>query len=72
MSQVLYGERSWNPPAQTVELTEERLRRGGRTTPLDELHLGATAEAYRRGYWREAAARSARSTGWPRAPGSSR
>ncbi|MFJ8444825.1 hypothetical protein [[Kitasatospora] papulosa] len=51
MSQVLYGERSWNPPAQTVELTEERLRRGGRTTPLDELNLGATAEAYRRGYW---------------------
>ncbi|WP_327329270.1 MULTISPECIES: hypothetical protein [unclassified Streptomyces] len=51
MSQVLYGERSWNPLAQTVELTEERLRRGGRTTPLDELNLGAMAEAYLRGHW---------------------
>ncbi|MDT0426432.1 hypothetical protein [Streptomyces salyersiae] len=51
MSRVLYGERSWNPLAQTVELTEERLRRGGRTTPLGELNLGAMAEAYRRGYW---------------------
>nr|WP_258310343.1 hypothetical protein [Streptomyces sp. FT05W] len=51
MSQVLYGERSWNPLAQTVELTEERLRRGGRTIPLDELNLGAMAEAYLRGHW---------------------
>ncbi|MEF9910830.1 hypothetical protein RJT17_11585 [Streptomyces sp. P5-A9] len=51
MSQVLYGERSWNPLAQTVELAEDRLRRGGRTTPLGELNLGAMAEAYRRGHW---------------------
>ncbi|WNI30194.1 hypothetical protein [Streptomyces sp. ITFR-6] len=51
MSQVLYGERSWNPLAQTVELTEEGLRRGGRTTPMGELNLGAMAEAYGRGCW---------------------
>ncbi|MEU8703574.1 hypothetical protein [Streptomyces sp. NPDC048565] len=51
MSQALYGERSWNPLAQTVELTDEHYRRGGRTTPLSELNLGAMAEAYRRGCW---------------------
>ncbi|MFD9902791.1 hypothetical protein [Streptomyces sp. NPDC059063] len=51
MSQVLYGERSWNPLARTVELTEDRLRRGGRTTPLSELNLGAMAEAFQRGCW---------------------
>ncbi|MEX0172298.1 hypothetical protein [Streptomyces sp. LMG1-1-1.1] len=51
MSQVLYGERSWNPLARTVELTEEQLRRGGRITPLTELNLGAMAEAYQRGTW---------------------
>ncbi|ROQ67230.1 hypothetical protein EDD93_1649 [Streptomyces sp. 840.1] len=51
MSQVLYGERTWNPLAQTVELTEGRLRRGGRNTPMGELNLAATAEAYLRGCW---------------------
>src|SRR5687768_4424581 len=51
MSQVLYGERSRNPLARTVELTEGGLRRGGRTTPVAELNLGAMAEAYLRGYW---------------------
>ncbi|WP_192918268.1 hypothetical protein [Streptomyces spectabilis] len=51
MSQVLYGERSWNPLARTVELTEDGLRRGGRSTPLSELSLGAMAEAYLRGRW---------------------
>ncbi|MCL6736125.1 hypothetical protein [Streptomyces neyagawaensis] len=51
MSEVLYSERSWNPLARTVELTEDLLRRGGRTTPLTELNLGAMAEAYHRGYW---------------------
>ncbi|MEW2489855.1 hypothetical protein [Streptomyces sp. NPDC048411] len=51
MSQVLYGERSWNPLARTVELTEDRLRRGGGTTPLSELNLGAMAEAFQRGCW---------------------
>ncbi|MFC9915179.1 hypothetical protein [Streptomyces sp. NPDC059862] len=51
MSQVLYGERSWNPLARTVELTEDGLRRGGRATPLNELNLAAMAEAYQRGYW---------------------
>ncbi|MBA8946494.1 hypothetical protein ACWDY7_15420 [Streptomyces calvus] len=51
MSQVLYGERSRNPLARTVELSEGRLRRGGRTTPLDELNLGAMADAYLRGCW---------------------
>ncbi|UUU30794.1 hypothetical protein JIX56_13240 [Streptomyces sp. CA-210063] len=51
MSQVLYGERSRNPLARTVELTEDRLRRGGRITPLSELNLGAMAEAFQRGYW---------------------
>lgn len=51
VSQVLYGERSWNPLARTVELTPDQLRRGGRTTPLSELNLGAMAEAFRRGCW---------------------
>ncbi|MEU8619619.1 hypothetical protein [Streptomyces sp. NPDC048623] len=51
MSELLYGERSWNPLARTVELTGDGLRRGGRTTPLGELNLGAMAEAYQRGYW---------------------
>ncbi|MGW6541656.1 hypothetical protein ACWGBH_02180 [Streptomyces massasporeus] len=51
MSQALYEERSRNPLARTAELTEDRLRRGGRTTPLDELNLGAMADAYLRGHW---------------------
>ncbi|QIJ65439.1 hypothetical protein [Streptomyces sp. JB150] len=51
MSRVLYGERSWNPLARTVELTEDALRRGGRVTPPGELNLAAMAEAFRRGYW---------------------
>lgn len=51
MSGVLYGERSWNPLARTVELTDERLRIGGRTTPLSELNLAAMAEAFQRGCW---------------------
>lgn len=51
VSQVLYGERSWNPLAQTVELTEDLLRRGGRVTPLGELNLAAMADAYLRGRW---------------------
>ncbi|MFE3519840.1 hypothetical protein [Streptomyces sp. NPDC059166] len=51
MSRVLYGERSWNPLARTVELTGDRLRRGMSTTPLTELNLGAMAEAYLRGQW---------------------
>ncbi|MCT7351812.1 hypothetical protein N4P33_06440 [Streptomyces sp. 15-116A] len=51
MSQVLYGERSRNPLARTVELTDDRLRRGGRTTPLDELNHAAMAEAFLRGFW---------------------
>jgi len=51
VSQVLYGERSWNPLARTVELTEAGLRRGGWTTPLGELNLAAMAEAFQRGCW---------------------
>ncbi|WP_087929991.1 hypothetical protein [Streptomyces albireticuli] len=51
MSQVLYSERSWNPLARTVELTEDRLRKGGVTTPLSELNLGAMAEAFQRSCW---------------------
>ncbi|MGW3952267.1 hypothetical protein ACWEKM_15375 [Streptomyces sp. NPDC004752] len=51
MSRVLYGERSWNPLARTVELTEDRLQRGGTTTPLSELNLGAMAEVFQRGCW---------------------
>ncbi|CAL9660063.1 hypothetical protein SUDANB145_06945 [Streptomyces sp. enrichment culture] len=51
MNQVLYGERSRNPLSRTVELTGDRLRVGPRTTPLDELNLGAMAEAYQRGRW---------------------
>ncbi|WGD41666.1 hypothetical protein [Streptomyces cathayae] len=48
---LLYDERSRNPLARTVRLTEDRLRRGGRTTPLSELNLGAMAEAFQRGCW---------------------
>ncbi|MFE1441392.1 hypothetical protein [Streptomyces sp. NPDC058739] len=51
MSEVLYGERSWNPLARTVELTDGGLRRGFRTTPLTELNLMAMADAYLRGHW---------------------
>ncbi|PNG17116.1 hypothetical protein, partial [Streptomyces cahuitamycinicus] len=51
MRQVLYGERSRNPLARTVRLTEDGLRRGGRTTPLEELNLAAMAEAFLRGRW---------------------
>ncbi|MFI8088067.1 hypothetical protein ACIF9R_07080 [Streptomyces sp. NPDC086080] len=51
MKQVLYGEQSRNPLARTVELTESGLRRGGRTTPLDELNLAAMADAFLRGQW---------------------
>ncbi|WP_329404241.1 hypothetical protein [Streptomyces melanogenes] len=51
MSQALYTERSWNPLARTVELTEEDLRRGGKVTPLSELNLPAMAEAFQRGHW---------------------
>lgn len=51
MSQVLYAERSRNPLARTAELTEDRLRRGAWTTPLDELNLAAMADAYLRGRW---------------------
>ncbi|MCX5205507.1 hypothetical protein OG897_29115 [Streptomyces sp. NBC_00237] len=51
MHQPLYTERSWNPLARTVELTEEGLLRGGRITPLSELNLAAMAEAFRRGQW---------------------
>ncbi|WP_307167148.1 hypothetical protein [Streptomyces rishiriensis] len=51
MNQVLYGERSWNPLARIVELTEHHLRNGGRITPLNELNLAAMAEAFQRGRW---------------------
>jgi uncharacterized membrane protein YgcG len=51
VSQVFYGERSRNPLARTVQLTEDRLRVGLRTTGLHELNLGAMAEAYLRGHW---------------------
>ncbi|WP_406364584.1 hypothetical protein [Streptomyces sp. NBC_00645] len=51
MSQVIYGERSWNPLARTVELTEDQLRSGGRITPLSELNLAAMAEAFQQGCW---------------------
>ncbi|MGV9454841.1 hypothetical protein [Streptomyces sp. NPDC003635] len=50
MSQLLYGERSWNPLTRT-ELTDGGLRRGGRSMPLGELNLAAMADAYQRGYW---------------------
>lgn len=51
MSQALYSERSRNPLARTVELTEQELRRGGKVTPLRELNLPAMAEAFLRGHW---------------------
>ncbi|MEV0977880.1 hypothetical protein [Streptomyces sp. NPDC049915] len=34
-----------------MELTEDGLRRGGRTTPMSELNLAAMAEAFQRGCW---------------------
>ncbi|WP_406726277.1 hypothetical protein WJ438_18755 [Streptomyces sp. GD-15H] len=46
---LLHGERSRNPLARTVQLTGDRLRRGGGITPLSELNLGAMAEAFQRG-----------------------
>ncbi|WAX81349.1 hypothetical protein [Streptomyces sp. KMM 9044] len=46
MSRMLYGEQSWNPLARTVEFSGDRLRRGGRSTPLSELNLHAMAEAF--------------------------
>ncbi|WP_197287826.1 hypothetical protein [Streptomyces apocyni] len=49
---AVYEEgRSWNPLAQTVELSADGLRVGGRTAALSELNLGAMAEAYLRGGW---------------------
>ncbi|MFD4476772.1 hypothetical protein ACFWPU_11780 [Streptomyces sp. NPDC058471] len=51
MSQVLYSERSRNPLARTVQLTEQELRRGGRVMPLSELNLPAMADAFQRGQW---------------------
>ncbi|MFJ9045466.1 hypothetical protein [Streptomyces sp. NPDC102347] len=51
MDQALYGERSRNPLARTVRLSEAGLRRGGRTTPLEELNLAAMADAFLRGAW---------------------
>ncbi|MFF2774706.1 hypothetical protein ACFVU3_07345 [Streptomyces sp. NPDC058052] len=51
MTEILYAERSRNPLARTVELTEAGIRRGGRSTPLGELNLAAMAEAYQRGQW---------------------
>ncbi|MEU6335420.1 hypothetical protein ABZ839_13375 [Streptomyces cellulosae] len=51
MDQVLYRERSRNPLARTVHLGETGLRRGGRTTPLEELNLAAIADAFLRGAW---------------------
>ncbi|MER8221997.1 hypothetical protein ABTZ58_15675 [Streptomyces sp. NPDC094143] len=51
MDQALYGERSRNPFARTVGLSEDGLRRGGRRTPLDELNLAAMAETFLRDRW---------------------
>ncbi|MFB6942685.1 hypothetical protein ACFCZY_18510 [Streptomyces sp. NPDC056237] len=51
MSRTLYGERSWNPLARTVELTDDRLQRGSRATPLSALNLGAMAESFQRACW---------------------
>ena len=51
MHHTLYSERSRNPFARTVQLTEDGLRKGGRTTPLHELNLAAMADAYLRGSW---------------------
>ncbi|MFE6298840.1 hypothetical protein ACFVQF_33405, partial [Streptomyces sp. NPDC057866] len=51
MTDILYGERSRNPLARTVELTASGIRRGGRFTPHAELNLAAMAEAYQRGRW---------------------
>ncbi|WP_237529835.1 hypothetical protein [Streptomyces sp. SID5770] len=51
VSEALYDEQSWNPLARVVGLSGDGLRRGGRTTPLEELNLAATAEAFLRGRW---------------------
>lgn len=72
MNQVLYRERSRNPLARTVRLTEDGLRRGGRTTPLDELNLAAMAEAFLRGCWLGGGGAERPWGRCPRAPASSR
>ncbi|MDT0309314.1 hypothetical protein RM780_20455 [Streptomyces sp. DSM 44917] len=46
----LYADRSWSGRA-AVRLTDRALTAGGRTMPLAELNLVATAEAYLRGRW---------------------
>ncbi|MFF8098761.1 hypothetical protein ACF07S_03030 [Streptomyces sp. NPDC016640] len=69
MTQVIYGERSRNPLARTVELTDGRLRRGGRTTPLDELNLAAMADAYLRGCWLGGAGTERSLESLPQGPG---
>ncbi|MFF4160313.1 hypothetical protein [Streptomyces sp. NPDC001678] len=51
VSEAVYAEESWNPLARTVELTEDRLKVGRRSTPLGELNLAAMADAYLRGQW---------------------
>ena len=51
VSDVLYEEKSWNPLASTVRLSGGGLRVGSQRTPLAELNLVATADAYLRGHW---------------------
>lgn len=48
---MLYAEKSWNPLAAAVQLTNWTLRIGLRQTPLTELNLVAMADAYQRGQW---------------------
>ncbi|MGK5532565.1 hypothetical protein [Streptomyces sp. URMC 129] len=51
MSNVIYAEKSWNPLAASVNLTDGELRQGGRRMPLAELNAVAMADAYLRGMW---------------------
>ncbi|MBB1255447.1 hypothetical protein [Streptomyces alkaliterrae] len=51
MSDTLYAERSWNRLTNTVQLSAEHLKAGGRRVPIAELNLLAMADAHRHGRW---------------------
>ncbi|WP_052847383.1 hypothetical protein [Streptomyces avicenniae] len=51
MPQPLYAEKSWNPLAAGVRLSDTHLSLGRRRTPTAELHLVAVADAFLRGQW---------------------
>ncbi|KOX26956.1 hypothetical protein ADL06_14975 [Streptomyces sp. NRRL F-6491] len=55
--------------ARTVGLSEDGLRRGGRTTPPEELNLAAMAEAFLRGRWLGGGGAERSLEGLPEGPG---